>query len=100
MAAVSDPLQAHKTPKPVREDLAARLRLLFDAPDVNTARQLLDGILEECVGKAPQAITCLEAGFDNATPVMGLPDKYRRRLRSTNTLERLNREEFRPRTEN
>src|SRR5690606_18445399 len=31
-------------------------------------------------------------GFDDAMAVMALPESYRRRLRSTNGLERLNRE--------
>ncbi len=35
---------------------------------------------------------CLESGFDDATAVMALPEPYRKRLRSTNILERLNQE--------
>jgi len=34
----------------------------------------------------------LEEGFDDATAVLNLPFKYRRRLRTTNALERLNQE--------
>lgn len=34
----------------------------------------------------------LEAGFDDATAVLMLPEKYRKRLRTTNALERLNEE--------
>lgn len=34
----------------------------------------------------------LEEGFDDATAVLNLPTKYRRRLRTTNALERLNQE--------
>jgi len=34
----------------------------------------------------------LEMGFDDATAVLVLPEKYRRRLRTTNALERLNEE--------
>jgi len=37
-------------------------------------------------------MSCLESGFDDATVVMSLPQPYRRRLRSTNILERLNQE--------
>ena len=34
----------------------------------------------------------LESGFDDATAVLNLPEKYRRRLRTTNGVERLNEE--------
>ncbi len=37
-------------------------------------------------------MVCLENGFDDATVVMALPEPYKRRLRSTNILERLNQE--------
>ncbi len=32
----------------------------------------------------------LEAGFDDDTAVLSLPEKYRKRLRTTNSVERLN----------
>src|SRR5258708_35135485 len=34
----------------------------------------------------------LEAGFDDATAVLALPEPYRRRLRTSNAMERLNEE--------
>ena len=79
-------------PKALQVELKARLQLLFDAPDLVTARKLLDDILADFSEKAPKAMSCLESGFDDATVVMSLPQPYRRRLRSTNILERLNQE--------
>lgn len=34
----------------------------------------------------------LENGFDDATAVLTLPEKYRKRLHTTNAMERLNEE--------
>ena len=79
-------------PKRYHDALKAKLRLMFNAPDITTARSLLDDIVSEYAQTAPRAVTCLEAGFDDAMAVMALPEPYRRRLRSTNGLERLNRE--------
>jgi len=79
-------------PKRHHDPLKAKLQLMFNAPDMSTARQLLDDILDEYAQKAPQAIARLEAGFEDAMAVMAFPEPYRRRLRSTNGLERLNRE--------
>jgi len=46
-----------------------------------------------CFSKsAPRAVACLEAGFEDAMAVKALPEKYRKRLRTTNMQERLNEE--------
>ena len=80
------------TPKAVRDDLHAQLRALFEAPDLATARTLLRQITDTFTERAPKAVAVLEAGFDDATAVLALPDPYRRRLRTTNSVERLNEE--------
>ena len=79
-------------PKALQGELKARLKLLFYAPDMVTARKLLTDVLADFSEKAPRAMECLENGFDDATAVMVLPEPYIKRLRSTNILERLNQE--------
>ena len=37
-------------------------------------------------------MTILEEGFEDVMAVMSLPEKYRKRLRTTNSIERLNQE--------
>ncbi len=41
---------------------------------------------------APNAVACLEEGFEDAVSVRVLPEKYRRRLRTINMQERMNEE--------
>ena len=41
---------------------------------------------------APKAMITLEEGFEDIMAVMNLPEKYRKRLRTTNSIERLNQE--------
>lgn len=79
-------------PKALRDELKGRLRLLLDAGDITTARRLLEDILADYQERAPKAMAVLEGGFDDAMAVMALPTTYRRRLRTTNVLERLNQE--------
>ena len=64
----------------------------MEAPDSKTARKLLNDVLEEYKEKVPKAMEVLEEGFKDATAVLELPEQYRRRLRTTNGLERLNEE--------
>ncbi|MGE5553230.1 MAG: IS256 family transposase [Betaproteobacteria bacterium] len=79
-------------PKTLQGELHRRLRLVFDAPDLRTARRLLDDVLADFQERAPRAMERLERGFEDAMAVMALPEPYRRRLRTTNGLERLNEE--------
>jgi len=69
-----------------------KVRAILEAPDLETARMLLKEVLEEYKEKAPKTMDILEEGFEDATAVLELPEQYRRRLRTTNGLERLNEE--------
>lgn len=80
------------TPKPLHDELYGRVRAMLDAPDVKTARLLYDQVVADYEEKAPKAIAVLENGFDDITAVLSLPEKYRKRLRTTNGMERLNEE--------
>jgi len=79
-------------PKAVQEELHARVRAIFEALDLPTARMLLAGVVADYERVAPTAIATLERGFDDATAVLALPRPYRKRLRTTNGQERLNEE--------
>ena len=59
---------------------------------METARLLLQKVFDDFEHKAPRAMGVLEDGFDDATAVLELPERYRKRLRTTNCLERLNEE--------
>lgn len=80
------------TPKALREELKKHLRSIFDGADMETSRTLLDQTMERFQETAPKAMVVLEAGFDDATAVLELPETCRVRVRTTNNVERLNRE--------
>ncbi len=79
-------------PKALHDELHARIRAIFEAPDLETARTLLDKLVSEYAQRAPAAVATLERGFDDATAILALPAPYRKRLRTNNGLERLNEE--------
>ncbi len=70
----------------------ARIRAVFEALDEATARTLLAKLISDYADRASAAIATLERGFDDATAVLALPTPYRKRLRTTNGVERLNEE--------
>jgi len=80
------------SPMRERKAVAEAAKRVFHAPDMNEARRERDRFVELFAKTAPKAAACLEDAFDDATAVLCLPEKYRKRLRSTNMQERLNEE--------
>ena len=80
------------TPKAHRARLHADVRAIFEAPDPSKARTLLQAVVTEWTDRAPRAVQVLERAFEAATAILVLPERYRQRLRTTNSQERLNEE--------
>ena len=81
-----------KAPKKYQPELKDSLNRIYNAKDEKDARELLAKTIQEFEGVAPKASRILEDGFDDVIAVMYLPEKYRRKLRTSNGLERLNEE--------
>ena len=73
-------------PSKVKPQLLEDLRDLWSSKDPELARERFQEILVTYEALAPKSMEVLEAGFDDAIAVLHLPTKYRRRLRSTNSL--------------
>lgn len=78
-----------RAPKRHHDALHRGLNRILDAHDPEEAREEFRRLGEELEGKADRALETLEAGLEDAIQVLLLPQKYRRRLKSTNMLERL-----------
>lgn len=81
-----------KAPKRLRAGLRSELTEMFNCPTAAEARRRRDEIISDYSAVAPEAAECLDAGFDDAMTVMELPEPMRRCTRTSNYLERLNRE--------
>ncbi len=75
-----------------RFEVAFYTKLVLQAPDMQEARRRLNEFTERFQKTAPKAVACLEDAFEDAMAVMVLPEKYRKRLCTTNMQERLNEE--------
>jgi putative transposase len=76
----------------MRKEVAEALRKIFDAADLHAAEQLLASTVKKYQKSAPQLATWLEANILEGLTVFRLPTAHRKRLRTTNMLERQNRE--------
>jgi putative transposase len=80
-------------PKPsMRKAVGASLRAAFDAPDRAEAERQLDLAVKKYRTSAPRLAEWLEANVPEGLTVFALPPSHRRRLRTSNMLERLNKE--------
>lgn len=79
-------------PKKVQPEMKAALKSLYEADDRDTAVILKDNMISRFKQEAPKAADLLEESFDDVLAVLNLPFSLRRRLRTTNGIERLNEE--------
>lgn len=82
----------NKAPKKYQTGLRAELQELFNCKTIAEARKVRDRIIEDYRDVAESAVTCLDEGFESAMTVMLLPAWLRRFYRTSNQIERLNKE--------
>ncbi len=84
--------QAYVPRQDMRSEAARDIRSIFNAPD----RQEADALLKKAVAKysqdAPRLADWLEENLPEGLTVFAFPESHRRLIRTTNGLERLNRE--------
>ena len=75
-----------------QEEASTELRSVFNALDRTEADRLLGRMVEKYARPAPKLAEWLEANVPEGLTVFAFPAKHRRRLRTNNVPERLNRE--------
>jgi len=76
----------------MRSEVARAIRDVFNAPNQHESKRLLNMVVEKYAEKAPQLAAWLEENVPESLTVFEIPAAHRRRLRTSNMLERLNRE--------
>ena len=84
--------QAYVTRLDQRKPIAQRIRAIFNAPDRAEAERLLKQAIEAWSADAPKLAQWAEDNLQEGFTVFDLPLAQRPRLRTTNGLERINRE--------
>ena len=83
---------ADKAPKKYQAGIRAELQEMFNCKNIVEARRKRDSILADYRDVAESAMTCLEEGFESSMTVMELPEHLRQYFRTSNHIERINRE--------
>ena len=84
--------QAYVPRKDLQSEVAADIRAVFNAPNRAEADRLLKLTVERYSPVAAKLATWLEENLPQGLTVFSFPAQQRRRLRTTNGVERLNRE--------
>lgn len=81
-----------KVPKKYQKGFQTELQEMFNCSTMKDAYAKRDAIIADYCDIAELAISCLERGFEEAMTIMCLPLEIRKYLRTSNYLERVNRE--------
>ena len=84
--------QAYVSKLDQRQVVARQIRAVFAAPDVHEANRLLTQALADWRLSHPKLASWAEESLAEGFTVFGLPPEHRVRMRTTNGLERLNKE--------
>jgi putative transposase len=76
----------------MRKAVAAAIRDIFNAPDAGEAKRLLERFIAKYKSKAPKLAAWAAEALPEGMAVFALPSSHWRRLRTTNALERVNKE--------
>ena len=76
----------------MRVEVAADIRAMFNAYDRKSAEELLQGAIQKYAKSAPRLSAWLEENLAQGFTVFDFPLEHRHTIRTTNSLERINRE--------
>lgn len=84
--------QAYVPKQELKKPVASDLRGIFGSMDRRDAEERLSRTIQKYHESAPKLAAWMEQAIPEGLVVFDLPEPHRRRLRTTNVLERLNRE--------
>jgi transposase-like protein len=76
----------------MRVEVAADIRAMFNAPDRRTAEEFLQAAIQKYARSAPRLSAWMEENLAEGFTVFDFPLEHRRMIRTTNSLERINKE--------
>ena len=84
--------RAHVPRKEMHSEVAQNLRTIFDAPDLATAETWLKETVQKYQEISPRLANWMEQNIPEGLAVFAFPTAHRRRIRTSNMLERLSQE--------
>lgn len=84
--------QQYAPKKSMREEIAYAMRSIFNSPSLEAAESMVEQVVNQYRKSAPEFIHWLEDNIFDGLTCFAFPQKHRKRIRTTNGIERVNRE--------
>ena len=89
---MSQNAQHYAPKKHMREEIAFAMRNIFNSPSVETAEAMVKHTVEQFEKSAPEFVKWLEGNISEGLTCLSFPQKHRKKIRTSNGMERVNRE--------
>lgn len=84
--------QSYVSKKSMKTEVAADIRAILQAPNDEEAKRLLAKAIKKYEQSAPELSSWMETNVPESLTIMQFPERYRKKLRTSNIAERVNRE--------
>jgi transposase-like protein len=88
----------HAPSRAIKKRIGAELRRIWNADSLDDAKETLTRLVESYAKTAPELAAWLETNIPEGLAVFTLPENHRRRLRTSNLMERAIQQEIKRRT--
>lgn len=83
----------HYAPKKyMREEIAFAMQNIFNSPSLQTAEMMVSQTIKQFEKSAPEFVKWLEDNISEGLTCFSFPQKHRKKIRTSNGIERVNRE--------
>ena len=89
---MSQNAQHYAPKKHLREEIASAMRDIFNSPSFDTAEAMVRVVSKEFEKTAPEFVNWLESNISEGLSCYLFPPKHRKKIRTSNGIERVNRE--------
>jgi transposase-like protein len=84
--------QSYVPKKSMKKEVASDIRSVLQAPDDEEAKRLLQKIIKKYQDSAPELAKWMESSVPESLTIMQFPEHHRKKIRTSNIAERVNRE--------
>ena len=89
---MSQNAQSYSPKKHMRAEIAEAMRSIFNSPSIETANLMIKSTIENYSKRAPEFANWLESNIREGLTCFQFPKKHQKRIRTSNGIERVNRE--------
>lgn len=84
--------QSYAPKKSMRQEIVEAVRSIFGSPTLEDSKEMKEKVIRRYEKKAPEFAKWVEENIDDGLTVYNFPKEHRKKIRTSNGIERVNRE--------